>query len=85
MNLITAPAGWGYRPGYPLAGLGPDHLPDLPMLRMLRGEQKNAAIRDAIRSVPGLCHAVRVRDVQHKYSLPAVTASTILERARTAA
>lgn len=80
--MNTAPIGWGFPEGYPLDGIGPESLPDLPFLKFLPSYKRNDAICSAIQDVPGLAKAVRVCDVKRKYSLPDSTASVILRRAR---
>lgn len=82
MNYIAAPAGWGYPPGLPLAGIGPEQLPDLPLLRLLKSEAKNRALVEAISSVYGLARVITVADLQRKYALRADSAALVLRRAR---
>ena len=82
MNYIAAPAGWGYPPGLPLTGIGPEQLPDLPLLRLLKSEAKNRALVEAISSVYGLARVITVADLQRKYALRADSAALVLRRAR---
>ena len=79
MTPVLAPGGWGFRPGYPLAGDAT--LPDLPQLARLSGRERNDAITDALSAFP-MIHLVRVRDLKSKYGLPTATASAVLSRAK---
>lgn len=38
--MNTAPIGWGFPEGYPLDGIGPESLPDLPFLKVSAKLQK---------------------------------------------
>lgn len=82
---VLAPAGWGFRPGAVLAGgrqLGPRDLPELPLLRLLRPKNRNAAIVETLQSVPGLADAVRAEDLVAKYGITKNVAWEILWRCR---
>lgn len=82
MSIIYAPAGWGFLPGLPLTGIGPEQLPDLPLLRCLQREQKNRALVAAITDVTGLARVITAADLQRKYDLRADSAALVLRRAR---
>lgn len=79
---ILAPPGWGFPPNYPLAGMGPADMPELPVLRTLQREARTDAVVAALCDVPGLAHSIRVVDLTRKYGLPQGTASVVLSRAR---
>jgi hypothetical protein len=83
MEIVRAPAGWGYSPGCILSGVDASALPDLPLLHSIgEARERNRVVEEAIRSVPGLAAKVRVRDIKHKYELPDVVASNIASRLR---
>lgn len=77
---LTAPAGWGYPPGYPLGEISADHLPDLPMLQLCSKKAMLAAIRDAVASLPYI-HAVRPSHLVARYGIPRTTAISVLQHA----
>lgn len=81
-NAVLAPAGWGFPPGLPLAGIGAEHLPDLPLLRFLEGESKNKALVEAITGVAGLARGITTADLKRKYGLRTDSAALVLRRAR---
>lgn len=78
-NQTLAPGGWGWPPGYVIAG--DVSLPDLPLLKMLDPASRNEALVAAIKPLPCLS-LVRVRDLKSKYGLPSATASVVLHRAK---
>lgn len=82
MSQVLAPAGWGFLPGFPLGGLTADDLPDLPMLRFLERDRRNAAVLKMLRDNPALVREIRPRDLVAKYGLPQSTSSLLLTRAR---
>lgn len=78
-----APGGWGYRPGLLLVDSSvpaAQWLPELPLLRMLRGKDKNAAVVEALRaSLPReQLRQIRQRDLTTKYALANSSAHSIL-------
>ena len=79
--LTATPIGWGFLPGYPL-NVGPDDLPDLPLLHTLRPEARNAALIQAVGAIDGLAAALRPRDLKRKYGIPPATAAMVLSKAR---
>lgn len=79
--LTATPIGWGFLPGHPL-NVGPDDLPDLPLLRTLRPEARNATIIQAVSAVAGLAGSLRPRNLVRKYGVPPATAAMILTKAR---
>lgn len=73
---VLAPGGWGFPPGYILAGYA--ELPDLD-LEHLKGRSRNNAIVEALIPLRQFA-ALRVVDIQRKYGLPHVSAHAILRR-----
>lgn len=83
--MTTCPIGWGFHKDYPIEGVTAKALPDLPLLdRICDPRERNNAIVETIRSVPGLSVVLRPADIAHKYGVPKVTANVILQRARSA-
>lgn len=86
MNLVTAPPGWGWPSGLPIAGYTPEMLPELPLLRVIQPAWKrNAAIVEALRDNPGLLRFVKPTDLKLRYGLKSSSASEVINRARTLA
>lgn len=82
MNLVTAPPGWGWPSGLPIAGYTPEMLPELPLLRVLPAVRRNAAIVTALRENPGLLRFVKPTDLKQRYGLKSSSASEVINRAR---
>lgn len=82
MSAVLAPSGWGWPQGYPIAGMTAEDLPELPMLRFMERDQRNAAILAMLRENPGLTNVIRPADLQKKYAIPQSTASTLLMKAK---
>ncbi|GAB3388308.1 hypothetical protein [Lysobacter fragariae] len=78
---ITLPGGWGFPTGYQLvAGSAIEQLPELPLLKVLRGQQRNDAIVEELVKIPAF-REIRQRDLMKKYGLPSSTANVVLQRA----
>ncbi len=77
-SIVTAPSGWGYRPGVILGGDVAAALPELPLLARVDARQRVRTVGEAVASVPGLLERVRPRDLQAKYGLPQGTASALI-------
>lgn len=78
---LAMPTGWGFLPGRPM-NLGPDDLPDLPLLCTLSPKYRNNALIQAVSAIDGLAAALRPRDLKRKYGIPPATAAMVLSKAR---
>lgn len=83
--IVTAPGGWGWKPGTMIAGDVSDVLPDLPVLSMVVTGARVATLAQALRSVPGLATLARPCELQRRYGIPQATASDAIQAARRAA
>ncbi len=81
MSAILAPSGWGFLPGTPIAGVTVDELPDMPMLRFLERDKRNAAVLAMLKDRPGLANSVKCSDLMRKYGLPQSTSSLLIKKA----
>lgn len=69
----TLPPGWGFHPATP-AEL---RLPDPAQFAGLGPGERNRAIADALRSVPGLIRATQPRDLVAHFGLPETSARSV--------
>ena len=81
-GAIYAPPGWGFVPGRRLDTPTAADMPDLPMLRFLRGRARNDAIVNALREWPELARIVRPIDINQKYAIAYASAHDILQRSK---
>jgi predicted Rossmann fold nucleotide-binding protein DprA/Smf involved in DNA uptake len=81
-EMVTAPIGWGWKPGTMLCGDPVGALPELPLLSRVSAADRNRVIAEAITSIPGLADHVRPCHLQAKYAIPQASASVILARTR---
>lgn len=82
MSIITAPAGWGWKPGTIITAIEPEDLPELPLLEKLPPERRNGAIVVMLRQNPELLARARPRDLVKRYGMPASSAQTAITKAR---